>query len=412
MRFRGQSHDGLQTRDHSLAVASRLNYLRIAIAGAYICGILLSWRLWFGVGRTFPRVPVVKGLPAFILSHDYLLSILLLVVLIVSVVSKQSRRYLVAVVTLTALLVLFDLTRLQPWVYQYVVMLAVLACRRPRSADPAPDGAVLAAGQLVIATLYFWSGAQKLNWSFAHEVMPGLLDSAGIHLSASYPKYLPAASVCIALCEALIGVGLLVRWTRQAMVLVALGMHLVVLFLLVVAARNSVVWVWNIGLMLMVVLLFWRNDHSLAQRAVWCWRESELVNHMVKVVLVVCGLAPALSFFGWWDMYLSAALYSGNTPVGVVRISEQVRARLPVAAQQQVFTTKRGELMLPFYEWSLADLNVPPYPEVRVYRQMARQVCVYAESPREIELIIKERPALIDGSYAVKRSDCTDLLSR
>ncbi len=49
--------------------------------------------------------------------------------------------------------------------------------------------------------------------------------------------------------------------------------------------------------------------------------------------------------------------------------------------------------MLPLYEWSMTELNVPPYPEARVYRRLARRLCRYAEDPRELELIVKETPA-------------------
>lgn len=357
----------------------------------------------------------MNGLPAFLSSADYLLSILLLVALAFSIISKRPSRYLVAVVALTSLLVLFDQTRLQPWVYQYVVMLASLAwlTRGEINADNIEGAApVLCANQLIVAFLYFWSGTQKLNWTFANEVMPALLESAKIHLPAAFLSYLPVAAVGIAASEALIGVALVIRKTRQTAVVLALGVHFVVLLLLAVARHNTVVWPWNLAMMIVVVLLFWRFDRSLVRKELWPWRGSSLVSHLPKVVVVICGLAPTLSFFGWWDIYLSGALYSGNTPVGVVRISDRVRDRLPEVAQQQLFTTTHGELILPFHEWSLNDLNVPPYPEVRVYKQLARQLCVYANDPREIELIIKGRPSLRDGSYLVSRADCQRLFAR
>ncbi|MCU1267595.1 MAG: hypothetical protein JWM21_3913 [Acidobacteria bacterium] len=392
----------------------RLSYLRRVIAGAYLCGMLMSLRLWFGLGRTFPRVPMVNGLPAFVWSNDYLLSALLLAALILSLVSKRPSRYLLAVVMFTALLVVVDQTRLQPWVYEYLLMLTVLAFWQPGTRhenDEKVAGTILSANQLIVAMLYFWSGVQKLNWFFGHEVVPGLLESAHTYLPATLWRYLPIASLVIALCELLLGVGLLIRRTRQASVVLALLIHFTVLILLIGARRNSVVWPWNVAMMATAVLLFWRSQHSPAPE-IWRWRRLNVPGYLPKVALVICAVLPASSFFGWWDMYLSAALYSGNTAVAVMRITEQVRGRLPLPAQQQVFATKRGDLMLPFHEWSLAELNVPPYPEVRVYRQLARQVCAYAESPQEIELIVRERPSLIDGSYAVKRADCAELSTR
>lgn len=413
MRLRGLLPESVQTRGHSspLTGASRLVYLRITLAAAYVSGILLSLRLWFGVGRSFPRLPLVNGVPAFYSSAEYLLSILVLAALVLSVFSRL-RRYPVAVVVLAALLVLFDLTRLQPWVYQYVLMLGVLACLKPTEAnsdETEVTSPILAANQLIVAFLYFWSGTQKLNWTFRHEVLPRLLESTGIHLPAAFLSYLPAVGVAIAGGEALIGLALMIRRTRRTAVVFAVGLHFMVLILLLVARRNSVVWPWNLAMITMVVLLFWRYDLSLASKEIWRWRVPNLASHLPQAAVLICGLVPALSFVGWWDIYLSGALYSGNTPVAVVRITDRVREQLPIVAQQQIFKTGRGELMLPFYEWSLADLNVPPYPEVRAYRQLARRLCAYADDQAEIELIVKERPSLIDGSYRVNRFGCPDL---
>jgi hypothetical protein len=315
-------------------------------------------------------------------------------------------------VVLTGVLVIIDQTRLQPWVYQYAIMLGVLAGQPSSATDETAAGPTLAANQLVIVCLYFWSGAQKLNWSFGHEVLPTLLESAGVHLPGAVVSVLPIVGIGVAVCESLIGIGLLITRTRRVAVWLALSFHVLVLLLLVVTWRNSVVWPWNIGMMLMVMMLFWRSDSTLLWSSLRRRRAPVWKRRSVQAVFVICGLAPALSFVGWWDMNLAAALYSGNTSVAVVHISEQVRDHLPAAALPHVFTTRRGELMLPFYEWSLAELNAPPYPEVRVFRKLARQVCAYAGEPDETELIVRGRPALVDGSYAVTSERCPNQFAR
>src|ERR1051326_2451452 len=108
-------------------LTKRLHVLRIAVAVAFLCGILISPNLWFGVGRTFPRVPLVSGTPPFLAHAELPLSILLLAALLISIFSKRSR-YVTTVVVVTLLLVMLDQNRLQPWVYQYVIMFALLAC--------------------------------------------------------------------------------------------------------------------------------------------------------------------------------------------------------------------------------------------------------------------------------------------
>ena len=93
-----------------------------------------------------------------------------------------------------------------------------------------------------------------------------------------------------------------------------------------------------------------------------------------------------------------------------MRINEEVYEQLPRPAQQQVFKTRNsGQQILPFFEWSMAELNVPPHPEPRVFRQLTREVCKLAKNKSEVELVMKERPAILDGSYQVTRISCAQL---
>lgn len=367
---------------------ARLRWLRIVVPVAFICGMLMSPHLWFDLGRSFPRAPI---LPSLTLPHDFVISIALVLTLILSAITAHARRYLVASVVLTIVLVLLDQVRLQPWVYEYAIMLALLAFAINAKA-------IVAANQTVIATLYFWSGLQKLSWSFVNEVAPTLVESAGIHLSS---RYLTIIAVAMAICEALIGVGLLLRRTRRVAVVLACLMHSIILCTLIALRLNTVVWPWNVAMMAITIILFWRNDDSAFVG----------MSYLPKAAMLICGLLPSLSFIGAWDLYLSGALYSGKSAVGVMRISESLRDRLPATAKEVTFRTSRGELMLPFYEWSLAELNVPPYPEVRVYRELARQLCVLDTDPEANALIVKSSPALTDGSYKVTLTKCSEILS-
>lgn len=367
----------------------------------------MSQGLWFGMARTFPRAPVVAGLPPFVSAHDFVISIVLVGGLILSAIMRRPVSYLLASVLLTLLLIMLDQMRLQPWVFQYGLMLALLIPAVRGAANQGVAEAALAANQIVIATLYFWSGLQKLNWSFAHEVVPALFESTGLRLSQFY---LSRIAVAIAICETLIGIGLLIRKTRQAAVIFACITHAIVLGTLVFSGRNTVVWPWNVAMIVLTAILFWRNKAAPFGYLIRGWASVSVRHHLPKLAMLICGLLPALSFIGWWDLYLSAALYSGNTPIAVMRISESLRDHLPSRVKEHVFKTSRGDLMLPFYEWSLAELNVPPYPEIRVYQQVARQLCLFDTNRQVNGLIVKERPALNDGSSTVTLTCCSDLL--
>ena len=358
----------------------------------------MSPTLWFGAGRSIPRLPLVAGTPDSFWIAEISLSVLLCTALLFCLFSTRSR-YLVAAAILTAFLMLLDLTRLQPWLYQYALTLTTLAFVKTHRNNEARNEPVLIANQLIVASLYFWSGIQKLNWTFAHEVFPGLLENAGIHLNSSLIAFLPRLAIAIALVEALTGLGLLVRKTRRVAVVLAVVMHLSVLVLLISARDNTVVWSWNMAMLAIVPILFWRFEGS-----------TKVANYLPKLVIVLCTFAPVLSFAGWWDLNLSAALYAGNMPVAVVRVNQQVLTQLSDAAKQQVFASSRGEILLPLHEWSMRELNVPPYPEVRTYRQLARKICTLTNNSEDIGLIVKSRPKITNPSYTVSREDCVALL--
>lgn len=370
-----------------------MHFCRLATTAGYVCGILFSLRLWFGVGRSIPRIPSIVAISPF---AEFPLSILLLAALIISLFSSRSR-YLVAAAVLTALLVLLDLTRLQPWVYQYVLILITLAFARF-----GPIERIVTTNQIIVASLYFWSGVQKLNWTFAHEVFPGLLEEANIHLSSS----LSGLAILVALIEALSGIGLLVRRTRQVAVVLIVVLHLSVLVLLIVKGLNTVVWPWNVAMLAIVPILFWKAKDSVARKELWRWRRFNVLLH---AMFTLCLIAPALSFAGWWPIYLSGALYSGRSPVAVVRINDQFGSQLSDVAKQQIFLNSQRQPMLPLHEWSQTELNVPPYPELRSFRQLTRTVCDMTNNSEDIELIIKNRPRTTDGASTVTRENCQTL---
>jgi hypothetical protein len=77
--------------------------------------------------------------------------------------ASGERAYLSLVVALFALLAALDQSRLQPWAYQYALMLAVLACAPRSEGKGETPRFALAALAVILANVYFWSGVQKLR---------------------------------------------------------------------------------------------------------------------------------------------------------------------------------------------------------------------------------------------------------
>lgn len=374
-----------------------------------MAGVVFSHELWFPVARTFPRAPFLFDLPENrVLPIERLLGAVLIASL-AAVVFIRLRIFLDAALAAGALLIFFDQTRMQPWVYQYLLMLSVFALRSPQT-NESDSGANQTLGllQILIAGLYVWSGVQKMNYTFARETLPFLLAPLE-NLFPAIESAFAFLGIAAAIFESLVGIGLLFRRTRNAAVIAAILTHVVILSLLMARNYNGIVWIWNAALIAAVFIAFWRSDVSVwrafAESVSGGWRKRA-----TKTMVAASVLLPALSFFGWWDMYLSGALYSGGTETAVISVNKEVIEKLPPKAARVVFQTNNGSLaVLPLFEWAMAEMNVPVYPERRVFKQTAREVCRLANDKNEIELIIKERPAILDGSYRITRMRCAEI---
>lgn len=374
---------------------TRIIALTRVLSIALLSGIALSFNLWFPINRTFPRAGVIDLPPAVEIALSGLLAFSLLMLII----SERRGLYLLAALSLLVLLILLDQMRLQPWVYQYSILFAVIALTRQT------EEAAMSLLQLVVAGLYFWSGVQKLNFIFHQEVLPQLLAPFANYWIPGTNQLLILGLV-IASIEIALSLGLIWKRTRNISVWVGVAMHVLLITLLVTMAHNRVVWPWNATLAVLLLLTFLGTRNSIGRAFARTGSESR---HAQLLVVLVLSL-PVLSLSGHWDLYLSGALYSGITPQAVIRLPPTGVEMLPEAAKQQVFTTTSGDAALPLTEWSMAELNVPPYPEERVYRRVAAFVCRSSPEPRGIELVIRESPERLSGRYQVKRLNCDELI--
>jgi hypothetical protein len=384
----------------------RLRRLKIVLVAAIICGFAISRRLWLSSSRTYPTAPVSDALPHIPFPLDYFWLAIVGLLLATVLVSERPRKFVVAFLVAAGLLCLWDQTRWQPWFFQYYFMLAALCVGARGGGGESGNSAALNACRLIVAATYFWSGVQKINHSFAAEIMPALLSPYLRHLPRAFGALLVVMAVAAPLVEVCAGVGLLMRRTRRAACLLALSTNIVALALLVPVGANAIVWSWNAAMVAFVFALFWRDDTSTA-RGILVGRKS----FAQAALLLLFGVMPLLSFFNLWDSYLSAALYSGNTSRAVVYVSDSMKDRLPARAQASVRRMADRNL-LSLLRWSDAELNVPPYPEPRAYFKLARWVCARAESASDAVLVIESRPGIFDGARTSSVHDCGEFNPR
>ena len=317
-------------------------------------------------------------------------------------IRAQPRKIVVAFLALAGLLCLFDQMRWQPWFYQYFFMLAALGFYAGKKPDTKNSRAALNLCALIVVSIYFWSGVQKLNASFIKGVWPGMSQPLLRFVPGGLQSFPPFTALIIPLLEICIALGLLTRRFRKASAIVAVVTHVFILALLIPTGENTVVWPWNFAMGFMVLILFWQNRDTTAGQIL----VPKRVFH--ALVLILFGILPPLSLIGFWDSYLSSALYSGNNYRGVIYITQPVMDRLPVALHQYVWTDVQP-MFLDTTLWAYGELNVPVYPEPRVFRRITEQVCTYAERPSDVQLGLKERPNLFTGVRETRYYDCDHL---
>ena len=381
--------------DFKATTFQRATLLKRLLACGMLAGLALCPKLWIST-RGYPLAPVFETLR---IAHpwDLLLTAAFASAVVAAALLPRPSRAILLALALGGVLVCLDQSRLQPWFYQYLLMLAALlwaygSREQTRYADS------LSACRLFMAAIYFWSGIQKLNPNFARDVLPWMFHPFGRldpHLAAVAP-----------FIEIGIAVGLLANRTRNAAALLAISMHCILLAALGPFGRghNSVVWPWNAFMMAAVLVLFWRTP-EISSRAILL----PGTGLFFRVAIVSVAALPALSLAGSWDNYLSWALYSGNKDQATYYITDALYDRLPEEAQDYVYEDEAGTDRLDIYEWSWDELNVPVYPERRIYLAIAKWVCGYARTPQDLRLNIRGKALVAGLTHPATNLDCSQI---
>jgi hypothetical protein len=247
------------------------------------------------------------------------------------------------------------------------------------------QGLALNTCRFIVASTYFWSGVQKINPNFAGGVFSWLME----RLLAVLPNVAHSAVRPVALAtpfvEAAVGAGLLSKRFCTVSLVLAIATHAFILIAIGPMGHNvnHVVWPWNLAMIAFVILLFW-NTPGVPAKDIVRVRNSGF--HVI--VLILFGIAPLLSFFNLWDNYLSAALYAGNRNEAVIYMSDAAAGRLPDPIQEYVTVEDSKADELSITDWSWGELNVPPYREPRIYKNITRSICTYLNADDQVRLVI------------------------
>jgi hypothetical protein len=222
---------------------------------------------------------------------------------------------------------------------------------------------LLDAARLIIGGIYFWSGLQKINVRFFTEIFPWFTEALWKPFGEAGASVALSIGLLVPLIEVLFAIGLFTKRGRLLSIIGATAMLLLVLLSIGPAGQewNSSVWPWNLGIYSMVFVLFFSVRVSFGD-----FIKRQRHNVLAWFVLCIFWIMPAGNLFGITDHYLSWSLYSG-------RVSEAVLIGNQEALLTLSPTARDGRLT--FQSWTVADINLVPYPEERVFLSVFESIC-------------------------------------
>jgi hypothetical protein len=335
----------------------------------FMAGILLSFNVWRS-DRFFPLAPVFDFLPQLRAPFDLVpVGLLLLLLTANCFTTKKAVNHLV--LALVLVLILQDQNRLQPWVYIYALCLLPFSFFRTNQSFSASH---LTYFQLLLTGIYCWSGIHKLNPNFIEFTFQRILTDLFRLSDPQLLNSLKPLGYAIPLLEIITGLALLMPRTRKAGFFLAAAAHLFILVYLSPLGINSnnVVYPWNLAMIALVYFACFGIKNPVSLKA-----ETLPLKMLTLFMVAIAWILPVLNFFGYWDHYLAFSLYSEKISEHYIIVAEsalpEIDKRLPAYFLQD--NNLQGGQIIDVNKWAMGEMNVPFYPERRVFEKICKPFC-------------------------------------
>lgn len=379
---------------------TKQHWVYIVVTLGFLSQIFLSQSLWHDVNRQFFLVPMFSFLPLDVgNSGNTILFVGLLGSLIVAVFYFK-KSTLIPIVLLIAILMLQDMTRVQAWSYQYLLTFLVLLLDWNKPIEKS-----LPVLQWIMIFTYFWSGFQKFNPHYVEAVHPWLF--------SAFEWSKPFAEIgnwayWTAAFETLVGVGLIFQRTRKLAIIAGLGMHFFILLMIGPWGEdwNSVVYPWNIVMMCLLVVLFYRKP-----------KNAEITPTLLKIpntrtqwfIIVILGILPVFNIFTRFPETISMTMYNGATSELSVYFDEnETPDCIPKKAVEAIYQTRNGN-QLSLDDWGISELNVPIYDLPTYAEKFVDKFCDCIGNDLNAGIKITNKKRWTREDYVIKeRINCID----
>lgn len=408
------------TADSVAPVRARVFGFLAWSAGFQLLLILSTWRLWFPdsmdlfpgsstgpVDGSFPKVGLVGLAGSVPVGLDLSVAVIWVTSLLTQAVSAgylscrgpepapRSDRFdralfwsLIVSVLAWVALVFVNQHRLQAWAYlaMWIQVLYLVNSASTRTS------ALVAAGALprwrwLILSVYFYSAISKFDLTFLKTLGSQFLTTAwngisgaNLGLETVWPMWM---TMLFPVGELIVAVGLAAGFARRWFVLVAMILHVGLLWLLGPwgMQHQAGVLLWNVFFVGQVWFLFW--PVRVPENNADC-RESWLARLTLYFVLLI----PLAQNWGWCDSWLAWELYAPRGSRIQVFVAEPAIEALPELQGyvQRDSSAEFGPIWreLQIDHWSLDQLRAPIYPQDRFQLGVALVVVERVVEPGQV----------------------------
>jgi hypothetical protein len=353
--------------------ADRLKSIKLITILFLIGGLTLSFKLWL-VDRLFPLIPLIDGLESLPYYANYVLFICLIISLLCEIY-KPNKWSLASGLFILFFLLLQDQNRLQPWVYIYILILLPFCLSYFFKISGVN---LLTLIKIIFIAMYFWSGVQKVNSIFINEGFLQILVKLFKIQDPQILKNLLPLGYIIPTIEVFVAVSLTSKKLRNIGVVLAIVTHIFILIYIspIGINTNYIIYPWNVAMIFLVIALFYNEDTNFNFLDIRHCKTTFL--SYVYVLLV--GLLPMLNFLGQWDDYLSFSLYSEKKKIFYIAISDKYIEQFNHKFDDcflKLDDNIQGGKVIDVNKWSMKELNVPIYPEIRIFERISKEFCKY-----------------------------------
>ena len=167
--------------------------------------------------------------------------------------------------------------------------------------------------------------------------------------------------------EVFMGMGLLFFRKKKYVCVTAILMHQMIILLYGPTGMNYnlIIVPWNIAMLLFALVLFNQKEGMVINR-------NFFKSKFNLAVVILIGILPMLSFFGKWDDYLSFNLYSGNTKILAICVTDTKQYPELNRYSSTIKNNKYCDnaYIIKTNEWAMDELNVPVVPEERIFNKV------------------------------------------